>query len=459
MAYPTILVELWLNGAWLDITNDVYKRGGLTITRGRGAEAQRVTHGRCRLTIRNLDGRYTPRNPNSPYYGQLGRNTPLRVSATTLDGTLTVRFVGEVSAWPQRWHPSGQDAWVTVEASGILRRLRQGSPPPQDAMRRHVDTVPVRPLSYWPLTDGKDARAATEVAAGGQPIRALGPNNSFFQGQPEWGSGTLAPWLNQVAELTQRKADGTLTARVNLADTPGWSFDHVRSGSGLVEGLFLRDSGEGTNVDPQVEWQVDFDATTAVNAITLYHRVITDAGSAISVAGSAADPGIFDDNPHHVRFTVADDGASGTDWTLFVDGVLAASGNRAGIATRPLSTVTYQWAAEDTDATGTTPVSLGHLVYWGTSPPSANASYRALLGHQRERAGRRIERLCAEENVPLHIHGNADETPEMGPQRPGTLMDLVEASEDVDGGILGEARDDLALSYRTRFSMYNQGVS
>ncbi|MCX4578109.1 hypothetical protein OHB41_33965 [Streptomyces sp. NBC_01571] len=72
-------IDLWINGAWVDITNDVYVNEKIVITRGRADEGADVDPGNCKLTFNNRSGKYSPRNPLSPYYGIIGRNTPLRV--------------------------------------------------------------------------------------------------------------------------------------------------------------------------------------------------------------------------------------------------------------------------------------------------------------------------------------------------------------------------------------------
>lgn len=85
MAFPeTILpiqVDISLDGStWTDITSDVRKEQQIRITRGRSDWGQQVDAGRCSFALSNTDGKYSPRNPESPYYGQIGRNTPVRVS-------------------------------------------------------------------------------------------------------------------------------------------------------------------------------------------------------------------------------------------------------------------------------------------------------------------------------------------------------------------------------------------
>jgi hypothetical protein len=72
------VVELNLAGTWTDITSFVYDSDRIQITRGRSDWASRVDPSTARMRIIN-DGRFSPKNPVGPYYGQLGRNTPLRV--------------------------------------------------------------------------------------------------------------------------------------------------------------------------------------------------------------------------------------------------------------------------------------------------------------------------------------------------------------------------------------------
>lgn len=86
MAFPQtvqdILAELYLAGAWVNITSKVRREdgAGIFITRGRADEQQAISPSTCNMNLNNRDGRFSPRNPSGPYFGQIGRNTPLRVS-------------------------------------------------------------------------------------------------------------------------------------------------------------------------------------------------------------------------------------------------------------------------------------------------------------------------------------------------------------------------------------------
>lgn len=85
MAFPVdadlgTAVELQIGGVWTDITPYAYLGDPITITRGRADQAAHIDPGTAKITLINNDGRFSPRNPLSPYYGKIGRNTPIRVS-------------------------------------------------------------------------------------------------------------------------------------------------------------------------------------------------------------------------------------------------------------------------------------------------------------------------------------------------------------------------------------------
>jgi hypothetical protein len=79
-----VACDLNLAGTWTDITGWTLQEGtplaGYTISRGRGNEVTAATPGPLGMKLNNVDGRFTIRNPTGPYYGQLARNTPVRIS-------------------------------------------------------------------------------------------------------------------------------------------------------------------------------------------------------------------------------------------------------------------------------------------------------------------------------------------------------------------------------------------
>lgn len=84
VAFPTTPLglrgELRIGQVWQSITGDLYTRDPITHTRGLPYLSSAADPATCSATIRNADGRYTPRNPEGPFYGLLGRGTPMRIS-------------------------------------------------------------------------------------------------------------------------------------------------------------------------------------------------------------------------------------------------------------------------------------------------------------------------------------------------------------------------------------------
>jgi hypothetical protein len=89
VAYPadeSPRVDLLINNVWTDVSSYVRAEGGLPairITRGRANEQGRPAAQTCTFTLNNRDGRFSNRNPMSPYFGLLPRNTRVRVTAGT----------------------------------------------------------------------------------------------------------------------------------------------------------------------------------------------------------------------------------------------------------------------------------------------------------------------------------------------------------------------------------------
>lgn len=90
-----VLVELDLGSGWESVTDRRYNRSATTITRGRGAGEGNAAPSAANVTLNNTGGLFSPRNPSSPLYGLLGRNTPMKISVgrsaygLVMDGTST----------------------------------------------------------------------------------------------------------------------------------------------------------------------------------------------------------------------------------------------------------------------------------------------------------------------------------------------------------------------------------
>lgn len=455
MSFPgtplAVLVELQLGDTWTDITNDVYTREDITITRGRADEGEDTDPGSCSLVLNNRDGKYSPRNPRSPYFGLLGRNTPLRVSVLH-NGARIPRFVGEVSAWPPRWDLSGNDVYVPLEAAGVLRRLNANVSALESALRRFI--VASEPSAYWPLTDGEHTQNAAPVVGGN--VAYLNVRTGDLTAPMEWASYDLASWLEPVAMLPEDAERGVFRGFIRAGNRPlNWAFEFVRGGVGGFDSMGVQVSGAGTDDDPTRHWYLGFDHTD--NSLSLAFVSIGDTSSSYGqVTPNMNVPELYDENAHVIRLTATEASNNRTAWSIHVDGRLLRSGT-SDIAPRAPIRWLYEWWVPDDDIAER--VALGHATVWDASTaPDPDELMLAYHGHGHETAGQRMTRVCEEASIPFVIIGDTDDTQHVGPQELDTPLAVLSSAASVDGGILYEDREEPRLVYRTNRSRYNRGL-
>ncbi|MGW6502976.1 hypothetical protein [Nonomuraea angiospora] len=649
MAFPQsvlpIVVELYLGGAWVDVRTPghVYRRDMVNIERGRADYGAQVDESTCRLTLNNRDGRYSPRNPTGPYYGQLARNTPVRVAiadgarylaigsaagdqATTPDtaalditgdidiridltaanwrdnidlagkykvtgsqrswaiylygdnsgklaytwstnGTATVtvlstvpcpapgdgrqalrvthdvnngasgntvtfytsdtisgswtqlgdpvvtvgttsifsssaelevgdivelaatpatgkihgfelrngiggslvaspdfttqtagassfvdgagrtwtvqggasisnrsyRFFGEVSSWPPRWDITGQDAYVSIEASGVLRRLGRNGTVLGSAIYRGIVSTASGMVAYWPM---EDVQGSTSFA----PALAHGPLTII--GSPDLASFEGFVASNPLPVLADAELRGAVPA---YADT------------GATQIRFLLAVPSGGDGDNQAI--LTFYSTGSVRRWechygtggTLGLRSFDGGGTQLFDTGDVA----FAVNGQLllVAIELTQNGAN-IDYTL----VTVAQGATVGLTTSGTlasNTVGKVGGVILNPAGGLTVTAVGHLSVQSVITTVFDLGSQ-LNGWRGETAGRRIERLCAEEGLAFRAIGDLDASARMGVQLPNTLLGLIREAADTDAGMLFEPTDTLGLGYRVRTSLYNQ---
>ncbi|MFD9706215.1 hypothetical protein [Lentzea sp. NPDC059081] len=126
MAFPDtqldLATELFIRDRWVEVTDDVRVGNEVRIQHGSASQDRTVPPARCTLTLDNSSDKYNRRNPLSPNYGVLGRNTPLRVSradlaADTCAGRTVSNGWGTSShgeAWSQFFNGTGSAADFAV---------------------------------------------------------------------------------------------------------------------------------------------------------------------------------------------------------------------------------------------------------------------------------------------------------------------------------------------------------
>ncbi|MEU5838771.1 carbohydrate binding domain-containing protein [Streptomyces diacarni] len=352
----------------------------------------------------------------------------------TLEGTAVIsnrntRFEGEISSWPPRWDPSGADVWTSVDAAGILRRLGQGNKALESTLRRRVPSDPTV-VAYWPLEEESEATQVYSPLPGVDPMRTEG----FEFASDDSLAGSKA--------LPRMRASAWLYASVPPppAGTDQWRVELV---------YFLEKMP--TELTPL--WEVTTTGTwrklrVAVQTDNVQLLGIDDDGNSTRLVHVTAPFFLGRWNRLWINVRPVSGGLDAGVWWRNI------GGEARGAAYRYNGTAGYVTRLSASFGKGLEGLRIGHVAV--STDALSSVMYLADHGFSGESAWERMARLAAEESVPLGLTGDPEQTPAMGPQRPEKLLALLEQAADVDGGILGEQREGLALAYRTRASLYNQ---
>lgn len=436
------MVQILLsNGSWLDISTDVRYTAFTNMTTGRRAGDTRVRAGSAGpIQINNLDGKYSPRNPNSPLFGLIGRNTQIRFSRR---GTL--RFWGEIPEWPPEWVEGGQDAWVTVTAAGILRHVLAGNAPLlQSALTR--SQVAANPAIGWTLEDASSAIVGAPLHAGDPTMIPFGPIG--FGGVTDLGGALASPNMGSA---------GILIGANVLPATPitgswgvEWAAKATESQSNAMVDVV---DNAGNSFYVLTPWTLPT-FPMALNVVNPTTGAIFNTSSTLF-----SSDGVFNNSWHYYAMYFQQSGSNITA-QLYVDGVLAVSGNTS------ITGVNFTLGAPHT-IQGPTDISgfktagpdgslksISHVSFFAGTTPSL--IYAALTGYTGETAARRIQRLLGENSLGSVIIGDPDDSMQMGAQGVDKLVDLLYDCETADMGYLFEDRNTFSMGYRTRASIQNQ---
>jgi len=348
------------------------------------------------------------------------------------------RFHGELASLPVRWNVDGSDVTSPVEANGLFRRLRQGRRRLDSAIRRAIIRDAVSVVAYWPLeetgatvssfgaavgtkpmtvADGYPNTAANNTFLASAPLPTLGDAQITGFTDPHTATGAWqVRWLQEVP--TDFVAGTEITFFGVFTSDIDWFLNFRDDAGGQLRVLGAR----GATTVYTGTW-TSFNATGAAFRMTLS---VTQNGSDVDVLLLGQEQ----DEPMGggVDVTAAVAGSAGTVTAINING-----GFNVG-----------DWA-------------FGHVTVQTAETLSSELATE-LDAHDGERAGLRIQRLLTEEGIAYRIEGDPADTEQMGPQRPATLMDLLEECAKTDLGILHEARDSVAVGYRTRASMIDQAV-
>ncbi|MCG6493446.1 hypothetical protein [Kitasatospora sp. A2-31] len=430
-------VELLLGGTWVDITSYVMVRdgsGSVDISRGQPNESANTDPARATFQLNNRDGRFTPRNPAGPYYGLIGRNTPLRISVPS-GNDKSYRFQGEVAQWPQHWDTTGTDVWVELEASGILRRLGQGTSPVSSALKLSLtsDADNHPPVVYWPCEDRQGATSVASAVAGVGPMAVAG--------SPTFGSSTAFVCSEAIPMMRDASFTGTVPA-YTVTDVTSVQWLMAVPQTGLADGQSLM--WVRTNGTVPI-WEAYYDAADGFMRM----RGMTEAGVVLysGFGGTPVQGLLVNCSIELINY--------GTDYDASVWAQEVGSIGRGGATvTVPSTNIGQVISIVAGFDRGLGDTAIGHIRLLTTA--DFYDIYYVLNAYAGEHAGERVERLCGIAGVPFESGGDLTIRSWMGAQTASGVRSLIDECAEVDGGILYEQTSAVGLGFRPRPTLENQ---
>lgn len=407
-------LELWLGGAWVDFSDRLLTQT-LSPNPGRTSGGNQVSPSTIAFSLDNPLGDLTPFRAESTYFPGIDVGMLVRYSAYW-DGNWHVRGVFEATEVVPHWPygdlsdgtTTGQpgESYVAISASDILQRLSDNQQPLLSALDRAV--LADGPSQFWPMTDGSDSTRPASALPSGVAMQLHSGTLDFAAA--EGPAGAPGPMLDMSA--------GALTVAFPTVGGTGYTIE-------LIAKL-----------------------TTAADPSDLMFRM-RFAGS-INTISEDCDFIPNDGQWHHYLLAESQVGAD-VYRERWLDGVLDFDFTFAG------TTVLHPNGLNmNVEPPFFGPVQIGYVAIHPHAAVDAAARYQAMRGWAGETAGRRVERLAAEQGISFTSTGDLDETSPMGPQPTSTLYAAFRECEDADLGIFHAQREANGVHYRTRGSLYNQ---
>jgi hypothetical protein len=439
MTAQDLTVELYIDGAWQDITaaDDVFT-APIVIKRGQSDEATQLRPASLAMQLANDDDKYRTSNPVSPLYGKAGRNTPTRVSVGG-----TVRAAVEASSWAAdqtrdfRASPRRGKAWVDFEGGGLLQRIGQWTEPLRSPFYTYNAALTTL-AGYWSMEDARGSTKAATPVAGADNDLLLGV--SFDSQQRPPGSGP-------VADVVLQDASSFTFTGGSPNSTAGWQYSVVVNMASLGGGfttpmLLIMQDGSS----------VAFSLNDATNETTL---LAADANTTTRFETTNAWPTGYQWSGRWIMLYMEATYAAGT--TTITAGYRAIdedtwyfpSGTYAGV---PSSL----FAASGSGFPDSS--SFGHVTGTvGTSEDlSSEDRFTAFRGHAGETAAVRFGRLCDLKGIPYYVSASWADSMPMGPQGVDTFPNLLKEIVSTEDALLYDHRTELRLYFMCRADRYNQ---
>jgi hypothetical protein len=410
---------------------------------GRADESSESNPAELTVQLRNATGAYS-KGGESPNYPYVRHNVPVRLTVNPTDEVSRTAFIGFATGWTPSWEAlTGQIPWVTLTASGTLRRLAQGAEPVISPIKRYLTALD-HVLAYWPCEVGEHA---TDIP------NAVGGGNGTWAGNADLASCSSFP---ASSALPTTNASGLYRFKVDTYTVAATNTQSVRLLLALPE-----TASAPANNSVLVSLIMRGGTTSRMDLLYGTGSVLTMKAYDTAGATIATDSGTFniDALPGMVSLEFAQSGA-----TMFIaikylklgSSTYLFSAGSSGTAT--VGTVSEIWidAYQTVDNMG-----FGHVAVMdvGSAVDPLTDGVNQINAYDGETitgdgAGR-LARVCDENQVALTTYGVTADVlggtfnDYAGPQAIATVLDILHDCEDVEQGLLWDGLTT-GLAYTTR---------
>lgn len=357
-----------------------------------------------------------------------------------------IRFTGEVSSWDVDWDITGTDVVTKIDASGIIRRLTQGASPLRSpAFREFTNPERLNIVAYWPLEEPTGADSFASGIAG-YPVMT-------YSGRPTLSTSSVWPGSEALPAIGEAVLTGAVPVYTATGETAFRLLLAVPSAGVTTQGVLFSLTGTGT----AKRWDVQISTSGGL-------KVLAYDEDGVELLGNSFVAFDVNGELRNTLLELTQDGAD-IDWRLLladytdivdIDQTVSQGQTSGTLAGRTVGRITSVRIGETGGNLSTT--AIGHVTL-ADDLGAYSSTGDALIGRRGENPTTRLRRLLEdEEAIALQVHSKAllGNTVTMGVQDAEELVNLVREVDVTDAGIIYEPRDEIAIAYRSRLSLYNQ---
>lgn len=412
---------------WTDVSAKVELKSGIAIGFGRGDEFATADANSLSLTLDNTDGRFTAGKTGGAYYPNVKIGRPIKVTATPVGGSASIRFLGYIDEWPVLWDGTDNYARAPITAHSRMARLGFGAEMRGSSIQgAYLDGAP---SAYYPLSEEYHATQATDASGNGAPIwYETSTGVPIFNGSSgPMGLGTAANMRADTKHLAGAASANT-TSGVLFE-----GFANMGAGDKMSDVRLYDTGGTGS-------------LFASTNGSGFLGATFYDGTTLISVTDTVDNRGAgwFHWGVRAIR------SAGTTTVTLYRNGVSVGSSGSAVPAAVTFNKFTaFSNTGDDYD--------LAHVAINAALATIADRATAGLTGWVGETASNRIIRFARYAGVPSGEVAADSGTDALSVFDTAgvTALAAMRTVEETEGGVLYDARDN-TLTYKGRAARYNQ---